>query len=192
MEIKIRAAAPQDAPALLMIYAPYVKNTAITFEYEVPSENEFAERIRRTLLQYPYIVAEYDERIVGYGYVSRFHDREAYDWTVETSVYVASDVRGTGIGSALYKKMEEILSQMHIINLEACIAYTDTEDETLTNDSMRFHESIGYHLVGKFSRCGYKFDRWYDMIWMEKSIGEHLVPMPKALRFDEVRGQFGL
>ena len=187
MEIKIRTAVLQDAAQLLMIYAPYVEKTAVTFEYEVPEEKEFAERIRKTLLQYPYIVAELAGRIVGYGYVSRFHDREAYDWTVETSVYVASDFRGAGVGSALYQKLEEILSAMHIVNLEACIAYTETEDETLTNDSMRFHEAMGYHLVGKFSRCGYKFHRWYDMIWMEKNIGEHLVPMPKVLRFDEVK-----
>lgn len=192
MEIKIRTAAVQDAADLLMIYAPYVEHTAITFEYEVPEEKEFAERIRETLLRYPYIVAECAGKIAGYGYVSRFHDREAYDWTVETSVYVAADFRGSGIGSALYKKLEEILSAMNIVNLEACIAYTETEDETLTNDSMRFHEAMGYRLVGRFSRCGYKFERWYDMIWMEKNIGEHDVPMPKALRFDEVREKLGL
>ena len=81
---------------------------------------------------------------------------------------------------------------MNIVNLEAWIAYTETEDETLTNDSMRFHEAMGYRLVGRFSRCGYKFERWYDMIWMEKNIGKHDVPMPKALRFDEVREKLGL
>ncbi len=182
----------KDAAKLLEIYAPYVRETAVTFEYDVPEEKEFAKRIQQILTFYPYIVAEYQDKIAGYGYVSRFHPRKAYDWSAETSVYIAGEFRGMGIGSALYAKLEEIVSAMHIVNLEACIAYTQEEDETLTNDSKRFHEALGYRQVGHFSSCGYKFERWYDMIWMEKIIGERLTPMPQVISFDEVRGTFGL
>ena len=87
-EMIIRTASEADAPALLEIYAPYVDRTAITFEYEVPSVDEFASRIRNTLQKYPYLVAEKGGRILGYAYAGPFHDRPAYDWSVETSIYV--------------------------------------------------------------------------------------------------------
>ena len=183
-EYTFRTATPEDAAALLEIYRPYVEETAITFEYDVPSEEEFARRIRTVLRQYPYIIAEAEGKITGYAYVSRFHERKAYDWLVETSVYVARDFRGKGAGSALYARLEEILKAMNIVSLEACIACTEDEDETLTNDSMHFHEALGYRQTGRFFRCGYKFQRWYDMVWMEKIIGQHLTQMPPVRSFD--------
>ena len=88
MPIQIRAAVPTDAPALLAIYAPYVEQTAITFEYDVPAEAEFTRRIADTLQNYPYLVAEQDGVPVGYAYAGKFHERAAYDWSVETSIYV--------------------------------------------------------------------------------------------------------
>lgn len=97
-DYKFKAAAPEDAAALLEIYSPYVRETAITFEYDVPSEEEFAGRIRSILQRYPYIIAETGGKIAGYAYVSPFHARPAYDWAVETSVYVARDFRGKGSG----------------------------------------------------------------------------------------------
>ena len=97
-EPAIRLATPEDAPALLAIYEPYVRQTAITCEYEVPSVEEFAGRIERTLKRYPYLVMELDGRPVGYAYVSPLNSREAYDWSVETSIYLACDVRHGGLG----------------------------------------------------------------------------------------------
>ena len=191
-EIQIRAAIPGDAPALLDIYRPYVEQTAITFEYEVPSPGEFVRRISNTLRRYPYLVAEQNGHILGYSYASPFKERRAYDWTVEMTIYIAQDARALGIGTALYSRMEEILQKMHIVNLEACIAYSEKEDKTLTNDSTRFHEALGYRTVGRFSQCGYKFGHWYDMIWMEKIIGEHRSPMPPVLGFNDVRELFSL
>ncbi len=170
----IRMAKASDAEALLDIYAPYVLHTAITFEYEVPSVEEFRQRIARTLERYPYLVAELGGKQVGYAYASPFHERRAYDWAVETSIYMAQDKKGCGYGKILYLALEDILKRQNILNLNACIAYTDEPDEHLTNDSMCFHEHLGYRLVGRFHQCGYKFDHWYDMIWMEKLIGEHL------------------
>lgn len=177
--VMIRLATPKDAAEMLKIYAHYVVNTAISFEYEVPSEEEFRERIESTLKRYPYIVAEQEGHIIGYAYVSIFHERKAYDWAVETSIYVDKNCKRSGCGMQLYQALEKILKKQHINNLYACIAYTEQEDEYLTNDSMHFHEHLGYELVGTFKQCGYKFNKWYDMIWMEKMIGEH-PEMPEA------------
>lgn len=172
-EIKIRTAKKADAQALLEIYAPYVRNTAITFEYDVPTPEEFEKRIETTLVRYPYLVAENDGEIVGYAYAGSFHDREAYDWAVETSIYVRADAKDRGIGKKLYFALEEILKKQNILNVNACIAYPEKEDEYLTKNSEEFHKHLGYRLVGEFYKCGFKFGRWYNMIWMEKHLGEH-------------------
>lgn len=175
----IRKACPGDAAQIQAIYAPYVKNTAITFEYDAPDIEEMCRRIGETMKKYPFLVAEGAGKILGYAYAGAFKSRAAYDWAVETTLYVKSDCHGKGVGRALYQALEEELKKMHILNACACIAYTENEDEFLTNASMRFHEKLGYHLVGRFHQCGYKFGRWYDMIWMEKMLGEHSVnPLP--------------
>ena len=101
--MNIRLANPSDAETLLAIYAPYVENTAITFEYEVPTIEDFANRIEKTLEKYPYLVAEEDSLILGYAYASTYYARAAYDWAVELSVYVSQDARGKGVGSRLYR-----------------------------------------------------------------------------------------
>ena len=98
--MRIRMAGLEDAAALLAIYAPYVRETAITFEYDVPSEKEFAGRIAHTLEKFPYLVAENDGEIVGYAYAGAFHPRAAYQWCAEMSVYVKRDARRMGVGRA--------------------------------------------------------------------------------------------
>lgn len=171
--ILIRPAALRDAEEMLKIYTPYIEKTAITFEYGVPHINEFAGRIECVLEKYPWLAAEREGNILGYAYAGTFKDRAAYDWAVETSIYVEEEYRWTGVGSKLYQALEKILAAQNILNLNACIAYADPEDRYLTNDSARFHEKMGYQMAGRFHRCGYKFGRWYDMIWMEKMIGRH-------------------
>ncbi len=188
-ETIIRIATIEDAKALLEIYAPYVKNTAITFEYEVPSEDEFKKRIENTLNKYPYLVAENQGEIVGYAYASAFHSRAAYQWDVETSIYIKQDQRNSGVGKALYLELERLLKLQNILNLNACIAYPETEDEYLTKNSVEFHEHLGYQMVGEFHKCGYKFDRWYNMVWMEKHIGEHLEKPLSVISFKEIMAQ---
>ena len=185
-ETIIRKAQVSDAAELLEIYRPYVEHTAITFEYTVPELDEFAGRISHTLERYPYIVAERDGAIIGYAYVSRFVGRAAYDWAVETSIYVAENERRTGIGKRLYFALEDILKKQGILNMEACIGVAEKEDEYLNNNSEHFHEHLGYRLVGEFKKCGYKFGRWYNMVWMEKFIGEHLDEQPPIRLFDEI------
>ena len=171
--MRIRKATENDAEALLKIYAPYVEHTAITFEYEVPSVEEFRSRIRHTLEKYPYLVAEEDGEL-GYAYVGPFHDRPAYDWAVETSIYVDELRKHKGIGGKLHDALEQALKTQGILNMNACIAYPPKEDEYLDKNSVEFHHHMGYRLVGEFYKCGYKFHRWYNMVWMEKLIGEHL------------------
>lgn len=267
-ELKFRVAHPEDAEALLAIYAPYVEETAITFEYEVPGVEEFRARIAHTLQTYPYIVAieekeanagiehvdgasvpcidhsdanadaghadgvptsstpasgadevtgahRTSEHIIGYAYVGRLHERAAYDWTVETSIYVDRSARKHGLGRQLYERLEAILRAMNIISVNACIAYPGTmnvaadaasaadrsqtnlregasdsgagigKDPYLNTNSPDFHAHLGYQLVGHFHACAYKFDRWYDMIWMEKWIAPHpakpeaMIPFPE-------------
>ncbi|MCQ2411671.1 MAG: GNAT family N-acetyltransferase [Sphaerochaetaceae bacterium] len=186
-ENSIRIASENDAQQLVDIYSYYVQNTAITFEYEVPSVEEFKSRIRKTLLKYPYIVYERDGQILGYAYVGTFHDRPAYDWAVETSIYVQKDCKGQGIGKALYEELEKLLKKQNIINLNACIAYPATDDDAhLTKDSVLFHEKLGYKMVGEFHACGYKFDTWYNMVWMEKAISEHEVPAKSVIWFENL------
>ena len=186
-EIRIRAVTLEDAKELLEIYRPYVEHTAITFEYETPSAEEFRERIQKVLGKFPYLAAEGDGKILGYAYVSSFKERAAYDWAVETSIYVDENRKRSGIGRKLHTALEQALREQGILNMEACIAYPRGEDEYLTKDSARFHARLGYRLVGQFYKCGYKFGRWYDMIWMEKLIGEHKSPQPLVKTFDEVR-----
>ena len=173
--IKIRKAIPEDAAALLAIYAPYVESTAITFEYDVPTVEEFRRRIVDICDRYPYLVAE-DEtgRPVGYAYANAFKERAAYQWSVETSLYVDKKYHRQGIGQSLHDELEAALRQQGILNMNACISYIDPEDEYLSQDSVRFHSRLGYKQVAHFHQCGRKFGRWYDMIWMEKMIGEHL------------------
>ena len=186
--ITIRMANPADAQALLNIYAPYVINTAITFEYDVPSLEEFASRIAHTLEKYPYLIAEEGGNILGYAYASPFHDRPAYDWAVETSIYVDQNIKHRGIGRKLHDALESTLREQGILNMNACIAYPPEEDEHLDKNSVEFHAHMGYRLVGEFYKCGYKFNRWYNMVWMEKMIGEHLSDQkpPKFNRLTKV------
>ena len=171
--IVVRPARPEDAAALLAIYAPYVEQTAITFEYEVPSVEEFRGRIAHTLERYPYYVAELDGRAAGYAYAGPFVGRAAYDWAAELSVYVAMDLRRRGVGGRLYGELEEALRRMGVQNLEACIGTVDEPDAYLNGDSVAFHAHLGFRMVGEFRQCGYKFGRWYNMAWMEKIIGPH-------------------
>ena len=171
--MNLRTASTADAKALLELYAPYVEKTAITFEYVVPTPEEFENRITRTLKNYPYLVAEQNGELLGYAYTGPFVGRAAYKWSAEVSIYIKENKRKMGIGKKLYEALEEISKAQNILNLNACIGYTETEDEHLTNNSMEFHTHMGYTLVGRFHNSGYKFGRWYDMIWMEKLIGEH-------------------
>lgn len=166
----IRSAKPEDAERLLEIYSYYVENTAISFEYETPTLEEFRERIVTIMRKYPYLVLEDEGVIKGYSYAGVFKVRAAYAHCCEMTIYLDRESKGNGYGRALYEALESALKEIGIKNLYACIGDPETEDEYLTKNSEHFHSHMGYTKVGEFHKCGYKFGRWYNMIWMEKMI----------------------
>lgn len=174
LTFRFRIATPDDAPALLAIYAPYVEQTAISFEYDVPSLEEFRRRIADFSRTYPYLIAEdASGRALGYAYTHTFIPRAAYDRCAETTIYLSLESRHQGLGKRLYRALEDISRAQGIYNLYACIGEPQGEDdEYLTDNSIRFHEHLGFRRIGVFRRCGYKFGRWYDMSWAEKLLGE--------------------
>ena len=171
--LEILDAQEHDAEELLGIYDYYVKNTAITFEIETPSVNEFKERIKTIKKNYPYIILKDDNKIVGYAYSNVFKGREAYKYSTEVTIYLDHNLKGKGYGKILYAELEKRLRLQGIKNLYACIASPVEIDKYLDNNSEEFHNHIGYKRIGLFTKCGYKFNTWYNMIWMEKLIGEH-------------------
>ena len=176
--ITVRNASLADAPRILEIYAWYVEHTVITFEYTVPTLEEFTARMRRTMQKYPYLVIEREGRIKGYAYAGPFVGRAAYDWACELTIYLDHTAQKGGLGRTLYEALAARLKDMGILNLYACIGYPQVEDEYLTKNSAQFHAHLGFTLAGAFRNCGYKFGRWYDMVWMEKIIGEHRPDQP--------------
>ena len=189
MEITIREAKVEDAKRLLDIYAYYVENTAITFEHEVPSLEEFEGRIRDTLCNYPYLVAEADGEIVGYAYAGRFRTRASYAWSASTSIYVDKRFHRAGIGRMLYAELENILKQQNVINVYAGAADPVEEDKYLTRNSEHFHEAVGYNAVARYHECGSKFGKWYNLIEMEKIIGERTCPPKEFIPYAKLRGE---
>lgn len=184
--VNLRVASVDDAEELLKIYTPYVQKTAITFEYDVPTPEEFRKRIENTLKKYPYLVVEKDGQLLGYTYTGPFIGRAAYGWGAELSIYLREDCRRMGLGKMLYHAIEGISRAQNILNLNACIGDPEVEDEYLTKNSIQFHSHMGYRIVGRFYQCGYKFGRWYHMVWMEKIIGEHTPEPAPVLPFPEL------
>lgn len=180
----IEPAALEDAAELLAIYDHYVRDTAISFEYETPTEEEFRGRMENILRRYPYLVVRRDGRIWGYAYAGAFHARAAYDWCCETTIYLHKDAVKCGMGRALYEALEEALRRMGVLNLYAIVACPAAEDdEYVTRNSLDFHRHLGFAQVGLWHKCGYKFGRWYDVACMEKLIGSHAEDQPPVMPF---------
>ncbi len=185
--MNIRLAAADDAEAILAIYAPYVRDTAITFEYDVPGLGEFRSRVTETLKNYPYLVAEEDGNIVGYAYAGPVRTRAAYRHSAEMTVYVARECRRRGIGKKLYRELEKLLLRQNVFAVYACVTSSvRADDPYVTDASVRFHEKMGYAETGVFHQCGNKFGRWYGVIWLEKNLGtrpenpEPFLPFPET------------
>ena len=192
-EPKIRLALPQDARQLREIYAPYVERTAISFETVPPTATAMLRRRDEIVKRYPYLVAEQDGALLGYAYAHPFVGRAAYAWSAEVTIYLRMDARHKGIGGRLYRTLEDIARAQGILNLNACIGVPKgADDEYLTHNSVDFHAHMGYTPVGTFHDSGYKFGRWYDMVWMEKMLGEHKTPAAPIRPFPEIRKDFGL
>lgn len=170
-DVIIRLAKLEDMESVQKIYAPYVLNTAITFEYDVPSVTEFENRYAAIVQQYPFLVAERAEEVVGYAYAGSFIERQAYDWTAELSIYVKQTLLKKGIGTKLYAELEKILRLQNVQICYACIAFSGLDDDACFDDtSILFHQKKGFIKIGDFRQCGYKFERWYHMCYMEKRL----------------------
>ena len=165
----IRFVVPEDATVIQSIYAPYVANTSISFETEIPSVKTITERIKTMLSKYPYLVYETDSTIIGYAYASRYRDRAAYRFSADVSVYVAPEHHRHGVGKALYSKLFDLLIKQNIYTIYAAI--------TLPNEaSIGLHKSLGFHEVGVYQNVGYKHGKWLDVIWLEKPLREYDTP----------------
>ena len=169
----IRLAVPADAPALLAIYAQYIE-TGITFEYPLPSREEFARRIRTFGEAYPYLVWEEKGQILGYAYAHRQAERAAYQWNAELSVYLDRDHTGAGRGRRLYTALMELLRLQGIRTVYALVTLPNEKSEGL-------HRSLGFRLMGVQRSTGYKDGAWRDVAWFEKAIAPY-DPDPAPLR----------
>jgi L-amino acid N-acyltransferase YncA len=162
----IRLADPHDAAQIQAIYAPVVRETAISFELEVPTVEEMRARIEKTLARYPWLVLDPDGRVAGYAYASTHRTRLAYQWSVDVSVYVHPSHRRCGVGTALYTALIALLKAQGYYNAYAGIALPNP-------GSVGLHESVGFKPLGVYRAVGYKLDTWHDVGWWELSIQPH-------------------
>jgi len=189
-EIILRPVTEKDATEILAIYAPYIENTAITFEYEVPSLESFEARIRGITAGFPYIAAVKDGRIIGYAYAKAYHERAAYARTVELSIYLHPDYKGLGTGRRLYNAISHILRLQGILNMVVSITDpADKDNACSTNASISFHTCMGFSHIGTMTRCGYKFGKWHNVVYMEKLLGKHCENPMQVKSFHEISHQ---
>lgn len=165
----IRPATASDVPSMLDIYAPYVRETTITFEYGVPSPEAFQARFAGITEKFPWLVWEEQGEILGYAYASLPFARAAYAWCAEPSIYLRQDVRGRGIGKKLYAALEALLSQM---GYQVSFAIITEENKA----SLAFHQALGYEKCAEMVKCGLKFGRWLDVHWLEKRLNPVEIP----------------
>ncbi len=161
--MSIRPAREADLPEMRRIYAPYVENTTYSFEYTVPTEEEFLQRFRQHVAQFPWLVWEEDGAVLGYAYAGAPWERMAYSWCAEVSIYLAPQAQGRGVGRALYGVLEQILTRQGYRMIYALIT-------TENRPSADFHQAMGYTYRTTFENCGYKMGRWLGVIWYEKQL----------------------
>lgn len=179
MNKKIRLVTEADSASILEIYKPFITDTVITFEYDVPSLDDFTERISNIQKKYPWLVCEIDGDIVGYAYASPFHERAAYDWSVDFSIYINPKYHGKRIGKALYCALVELLKLQGYCNAYALVTLPNIKSEGI-------HESFGFKSVGVCKNVGYKFGEWRDVKWFELEIQQH-PKIPSILKvIDEI------
>jgi L-amino acid N-acyltransferase YncA len=180
MNAMIRLATPDDARAVHEIYAPMVRETAISFELEPPTVEEIQQRIVKTLEHWPWLVCEHDGGILGYVYASEHRSRPAYQWSVDVSVYVHAHAQRLGVGKALYRSLFALLALQSFYNAYAGI--------TLPNPaSVGLHESLGFQPVGVYHAVGYKLGAWHDVGWWQLALQECVIPPEPPIDLEMVR-----
>ena len=170
----IRQATVLDLPRILEIYGPYIENTAISFEYTVPTLEDFTQRFLGITAQFPWLVWEENGMILGYAYGSAPFERAAYQWCSEASIYLCPEAQGKGIGKKLYAALEELLQKQGYKKVYAIIT-------TANEPSIAFHRAVGYRHTATMPNCGYKFGNWYGTVWMEKELNAWDVPPRKPV-----------
>lgn len=161
----IRFARREDGPALLRVYAQYI-DTAVSFEYALPTEEEFLLRIENIQASYPYLVCEEEGRIVGYAYAHRYQTRDAYQWNAELSVYIDRAYTSRGLGRRLYQTILEMLKLQGVKTVYGIVTMPNEKSEKL-------HLSMGFARIGTYHKTGYKCGQWHDVALFEKSIGTY-------------------
>lgn len=179
MSIKIRLAEENDVSAMLRIYAPFVEQTSVSFEEEVPTEAAFWIRIEHVLREAPWLVCAIDERVVGYAYAGPHRVRAAYRWNRELSAYVHPDFRGRFVGGALYQALFAALKWQGYTNALAGIVLPNVS-------SVRFHERMGFRRVGVYHKVGYKLSQYWDVGWWEKPLIDSNEPPGEIRSMEEL------
>ncbi len=171
-KLQFRKATVADLSAMRAIYAPFVTDTTVTFEYTVPTEAEFAARFARITESYPWYVCECNGVLAGYAYADRAFERAAFGWDADLSVYIAPDYQHMGIGKTFYEMLEQELLRLGYHNVYALVTGEN-------QGSCRFHESLGYALLGTLPQTGYKLGRWVDLYWYGKRLQPAAKPISK-------------
>jgi len=181
--LQIRLATSTDSEGILEIYAPYIINTSFTFEVEVPSQLDFQKRISDYLINWPWLVCEIDGVIAGYAYGSKHRERTAYQWCVESSIYVHDDFLKHKIGKALYEALIEIFKRQGYRNIYAVI--------NLPNDrSVKFHENCGFKYFATYEKVGYKLGKWKNVGWWQLIINEYTMEPEPPIKFSDLDKNF--
>ncbi|MBK5200754.1 MAG: N-acetyltransferase [Spirochaetaceae bacterium] len=173
-KLSIRLMKITDAPTILSIYKPYIEETSITFECTTPTLKDFTQRIKNISSFYPYLVYEFNNKVIGYAYAGKIREREAYQWDAELSIYLDNQYLHKGIGKILYMALLDILKLQNIYNVYGVITQPNER-------SVKLHEDLGFNKLGVFHNTGYKFNSWHDVIWLEKKINDFIIP-PKPLK----------
>ena len=161
----VRDAMPTDAAACAAIYAPYVRDTAVSFELEPPTADEVGARIAAAQVEHAWLVAVRDGHVVGYAYAGRFAARPAYRFASETTVYLSPAARGAGLGRRLYEVLHQRLAERGTTTVLAGM--------TLPNEaSAGLHRALGYELAGTYRRVGFKHGAWHDVAWFQKQLND--------------------
>ena len=176
--MSIRIATTADLPRILEIYGPYVENTTYSFEYTVPSLEAFTQRFCAITRQFPWLVWEENGEVAGYAYGSAPFHRAAYSWSVEVSIYLSPAVQGRGIGRKLYAALEAILQKQGYRTVYSIVTSENAS-------SIAFHEAVGYTFLSHFPDCGFKFDRWLGITWLQKQLNSSDTPTSMPLPWTE-------
>lgn len=166
---QLRLAGAQDAEEVLAVYAPYVLNSAATFETRVPTREQFCERMETIMKQFPWIVCTHEGRIVAYAHAAPHREKAAYRWNAEVSVYVEEAHCGRGLAGALYRALSELLAMQGYYTLCACITLPGEK-------SVALHRAFGFKKTGAMENAGFKLGKWHDVIWMARSLREYDAP----------------